>query len=206
MLRVHRIPFSTNVERVALAAAYKGLQVEWVDHDPADRAAIRALSGQDLVPVAEIDGEVVTDSMRIVERLEHLAPGPPLYPADPAARARTELFVEWFDEVWKGPPNAIDAEQRRPKPDRERIAELSRRMRGWLDLFEGLLAAERHLLGDELTAADVCAFPFLKYALLPAEPADRDPFHPILVQHQPLGDGLPGLRGWIRRMDALPRA
>lgn len=99
MLRVHRIPFSTNVERVALAAAHKGLAVEWVDHDHADRSEVRALSGQDLVPVAELDGEVVVDSMRIVERLEALAPDPPLYPEDPAARARVDVFVEWFNEV-----------------------------------------------------------------------------------------------------------
>ena len=93
-LRVHRIPFSTNVERVALAAGHKGLEVEWVDHDPRDRSAVRALSGQDLVPVAELDGEVVVDSMRIVERIERLAPEPPLYPRDPAGRARVQVFVD----------------------------------------------------------------------------------------------------------------
>ena len=37
-IRVHRIAFSTNVERVALAAAHKGVSVEWVDVDPADRS------------------------------------------------------------------------------------------------------------------------------------------------------------------------
>jgi len=100
MLRVHRIPFSTNVERVALAAAHKGLAVEWVDHDPADRSAARALSGQDLVPVAELDGgEVLVDSTRILERLEILVPDPPLYPRDPAAHARVQVFVEWFNEM-----------------------------------------------------------------------------------------------------------
>src|SRR5919199_3004239 len=104
MLRVHRIPFSTNVERVALAAGHKGLEVEWIDHDPADRSAIRALSGQDLVPVAEIDGEVVFDSMRIVERIEALAPDPPLYPHDLAQRGAVDVFIEWFNEVWKRPP------------------------------------------------------------------------------------------------------
>jgi len=30
-LRVYRIPFSTNVERVALAAGHKGVELEWVD-------------------------------------------------------------------------------------------------------------------------------------------------------------------------------
>src|ERR687885_627308 len=131
MLRVHRIPFSTNVERVALAAGHKGLGVEWVDHDPADRTAIRALSGQDLVPVAEIDGEVISDSTRIIERLEQLVPEPRLYPAAPSERARAQIFVEWFNEVWKGPPNALVE-----APDDA----LAARLAGWLDTFEALLA------------------------------------------------------------------
>ena len=88
MIRVHRIPFSTNVERVALAAAHKGVEVEWVDHDAADRSAIEAFSGQSLVPVAEVDGDVVRGSMRIVERLEADHPHPPLYPDDPLEAAR----------------------------------------------------------------------------------------------------------------------
>jgi maleylpyruvate isomerase len=205
MLRVHRIPFSTNVERVALAAGHKGLQVEWVDHDPRDRSAIRALSGQDLVPVLELDGEVVTESMRIVERIEALAPEPALYPRDPAARARVDVFVEWFNEVWKEPPNAIEAEERRPRPDRARIEALGARMEGWLPLFEDLLSSGEHLMGNDFGAADLCAFPFLKYALL-RDPADEEPFHRILETHCPLGDGYPRLREWIERMDRRPRA
>ena len=51
MIRVWRIPFSTNVERVALALAHKGLAVEWVGVDPADRRrSVVAVSGQPLVP------------------------------------------------------------------------------------------------------------------------------------------------------------
>ena len=62
MLRLHRIPFSTNVERVEIALGLKGVPFEYVDHDPADRSAIRTVSGQDLVPVVELDGEVLADS------------------------------------------------------------------------------------------------------------------------------------------------
>ena len=83
-LRVHRIPFSTNVERVALAAAHKGIAVEWVDHDAGDRSAIRALSGQDFVPVAELDGQVIVDSPVILRELERAR----ARPAAVAGRAR----------------------------------------------------------------------------------------------------------------------
>ena len=50
-MRILRIPFSTNVERVALALGHKGLEAQWVEVDPDDRTPVRELSGQDLVPV-----------------------------------------------------------------------------------------------------------------------------------------------------------
>ena len=74
MLRLYRFRYSTNVERVALALAYKGLEVESVHVDPADRSTVRAVSGQDLVPVL-VDGDtVIADSTRILHHLEGAAP------------------------------------------------------------------------------------------------------------------------------------
>ena len=54
MIRVWLIPFSTNVERVSLALAHKGVAAEAVVVDPADRSEVVRVSGQDLVPVAEL--------------------------------------------------------------------------------------------------------------------------------------------------------
>ena len=206
MIRVHRIPFSTNVERVALAAGVKGVGVEWVDHDPGDRAALRELSGQDLVPVAEIDGEVVFDSMRIVERLEALEPKPPLYPADPRERALGEVFIEWFNEVWKVPPNELDDELARAEPDPVHVEDLTARTRGWMPLFESLLAGRDFLGGDAFGVLDVCAFPHLKYAVAETPPEDAEPFHRVLERCLKPADAYPLLCDWVRRVDALPRA
>jgi len=199
-LRVHRIPFSTNVERVALATAYKGIAVEWVDHDAADRSAIRALSGQDFVPVAELDGRVIVDSPVILRELERMVPDPPLWPADPARQAEADIFVDWFNRVWKVAPNrmADDPES----PDRDAWAA---ELRGSLDRFEALLEGRDFLLGDALGIADVIAFPFLKYAAS-IEPGDPDAFHHVLAEQLALGGGYERLRGWIARCDALPRA
>ena len=200
VLRVHRIPFSTNVERVALAAAHKGVEVEWVDHDADDRAAVVALSGQELVPVAEFGTDVVRGSMRIVDRLERDRPEPPLYPRAPAEAARARLLISWFDRVWKGPPNLL-AESPTP-PDADALAT---RMRTWTAWFEDLLADDPYLGGDAFGAADVCAFPFLKYATLDPEPGDDESFHAVLVEVLRGGDQ-PRLDAWIRRVDAHPRA
>jgi glutathione S-transferase len=200
VIRVHRIPFSTNVERVALAAGHKGIEVEWVDHDPADRSAVLTLSGQELVPVAELDGVVVRGSMRIVLELETLRPEPALLPAEPADRARARIFVSWFDRVWKGPPNALDVDEEPPD-----ASALRSRCREWTSWCDALLAGSQYLTGDRLGIADVCAFPFLKYAVVDPEPGDEERFHAILVELL-RSDSHPALDEWVRRMDALPRA
>jgi glutathione S-transferase len=204
-LRVYRIPHSTNVERVALAAGHKGLEVEWVDVTPADRRPVREISGQELVPVLVADDEVVFDSPRVLAWLEERHPDPPLWPRDPARRAEADVFVEWFDEVWKGPPNAIDAELGNDDPDAELVERLGARMRAWLDVFEGLLAGRDHLLG-EFGIADVVAFPFLKYGLFGLPAGDEERFHRILVERLPIAGGYPRLAAWVERVDARPRA
>lgn len=205
-LRVHRIPWSTNVERVAIAAAHKGVRLTYADHDPEDRSALRALSGQELVPVVEFpDGEVVSDSPAILRRLEQLVPEPPLWPHDPARRAEVDVFVEWFNRVWKVPPNAIEAELRRHKPDAERIAAWARELRGWLPLFESLLTGRAFLFGDTLSIADVISYPFLRYGVV-HDPADDEVFHRVLVEEMPLGTEYPLLTQWVLTLEKHPRA
>jgi maleylpyruvate isomerase len=197
VLRVHRIPFSTNVERVALAAGLKGVVVEWVDHDPGDRSGVRALSGQELVPVAELpDGRVLHDSPVILRALEALAPEPPLWPAEPAARAGADVFAEWFNLVWKGPPNRIADGAEQPG-DREWLT-------GSCDVFEGLLTDRPFLLGEAPGIADVLAYPFLRYGR-GVSADDRDPFHTVLAEHLDPSHH-PRLAAWLDRCDGLPRA
>lgn len=198
-LRIHRVPFSTNVERIALACGIKGVEVEWVDHDNQDRSAIHALSGQDLVPVLESGETVLTDSMPIVAWIDERHPDPPLYPADPGQRREVEGFVTWFNHVWKVPPNAIAAGVGDPR-------EWQAQMRGWLPGFEGLLCLRDFFFGSEPGAADICAFPFLRYAVTPPRPGDGDPFHRVLHEHLALEGAFPRIEAWIDRMQAVPQA
>jgi glutathione S-transferase len=197
VLRLHAIPHSTNVERITLALRFKGLDYEVVMHDPADRSVLVKLSGQDLVPVLEDDGRVVHDSPVVLRHLERRFPDPPLWPADTARSAELDLFLDWFNRVWKRPPNAIADGQ-------GGIVEAAE-LRGSLEYFEALLAGRPYLFGDSFTAADATAFPFLKYGLH-YDPSDDEPFHRVLIEHLALGDDHPRLRDWIERVDAMPRA
>jgi glutathione S-transferase len=204
VIRLYRARFSTNVERVALALAYKGVDAESVWIEYSDRSLVEQASGQGLVPVLDYDGEIVVDSMEIVRFLEVRHPDPPLFPRAPERRAEVLVFVDWFNRVWKRPPNELEAELSKPAPDRTRIEELAGLMRAYLDLFEDMLAGREHLMGKEFGAADVAAFPFLKYAVL-HDPEDDELFHRILRDYQ-RDRHRPRLDAWIRRVDVRPRA
>jgi glutathione S-transferase len=198
VLRVHQIPFSTNVERVALTAKLKGVAIEYVDHHADDRVALRALSGQDLVPVVEANGKVLFDSPLIIRWLDAEYPDPPLWPADPPLHARVDVFVEWFNGVWKGPPNWLTDD-----PDNPAREAWVAQLQAWTDTIEGLLSDGDYLVGDTLTAADVVAYPFLRYAVDAPDPADTHPFHHVIHRHCALGPQHAATRAWIERMRDL---
>jgi glutathione S-transferase len=203
VITLYRAPFSTNVERVAIALALKGLEVDSVVISYEDRSPVVAVSGQGLVPVIVDDGEVVADSVRILRHLDERYPEPRLFPAYPAPRAEVDVFLEWFNEVWKVAPNRLEKELEKPVPDEAVVTELSDRMRATLPLFEGLLDGRDHLFG-ELSAADLAAYPFLKYGAS-RDPADDELFHRLLDEYLRLEGGYPRLRAWIDRIASLPQ-
>jgi glutathione S-transferase len=205
MLRLYRAPFSTNVERVALALGFKGLEVESVVISYEDRSPVIEASGQGLVPVLVDGDDVIPDSVRILRHLEKRWPDPPLFPSDAARRAELAVFLDWFNEVWKVAPNAIEEELERAEPDQERVAVHAARMRASLDRFEALLDRRDHLFGDDFSAADCAAFPFLKFAKL-RDPEDDELFHRILEDNLRLDDSHPRLSDWIDRVNERPRA
>jgi glutathione S-transferase len=197
VIRCYRIPFSTNVERVALAAGLKRVPIEWIDVDEHDRSPVEAVSGQPLVPVLVTGDEVVSDSPCILDWLEERFPEPPLLPGDPARRAEVRLFADWFNRVWKTYPNAI--------ADRLGDAEAhANEMRRAVELFEALLGGRDFFFGD-FGLADVTAYPFLRYASRGVAPGDDDPFHTVLAEQTPLRPESP-LHGWVQRIDSLPRS
>jgi glutathione S-transferase len=203
MIRVYRIPLSTNVERIALAAGIKGITVEWVDVDPRDRRAVEQISGQTLVPVLETGSEVVSDSPAILRWLEQQYPSPALWPSSVRGRAEADLFVDWFNRAWKVPPNAIATELARDEPDQSRVEQLGEAIESATDLIEALLDGRDFLLGD-LSVADVVAYPFLRYAV-DRTPGDDELFHRVLREWITLA-AHPQLASWIARMDRIPHA
>jgi len=88
---------------VARALELKGLQYDVVELPPPLHAAIqRVRFGSRTVPSIRLEsGEKLSGSRAIMERLEALAPEPPLYPTDAAARTAVRRADEWGDQVWQ---------------------------------------------------------------------------------------------------------
>jgi glutathione S-transferase len=194
-VKVYSVPFSTNCERIALAAGHKGLQLEWIEVPDDDRSEVERLSGLSLVPVLVNGDTVLSDSPVIMRWLDEMFPRAPLWPADEARRAEIDVFCDWFNRLWKRAPNLIAAGR-----DPEKYGP---RVTASLDVFESLLVGRDHLFGD-FGVADITAYPFLKYAVLWDE-GDEHEFHRVLQRWLPIG-GHPRVEAWIHRVRERPRA
>lgn len=59
------------------------------------------------VPALKLDGRRVQGSLAIVRALEDAVPDPPLYPAEPAARATVEAAERWGEQVLQPLPRRL---------------------------------------------------------------------------------------------------
>lgn len=91
---------STAAWRVRIALNLKSLAWESVpvhllrDGGEQRMPAFLARNPQGLVPALEIDGQLLTQSLAIIEYLDETRPAPPLLPADAAGRARVRSLAQ----------------------------------------------------------------------------------------------------------------
>ena len=87
------------------ATAEAAFRVKDVDYDVTELPNVlhapfmRARFGKRTVPALRADGEKVVGSKEIVRWVEARHPDPPLYPADPEARAEVVEAEDWGEEV-----------------------------------------------------------------------------------------------------------
>jgi len=165
--------------RVRIALAEKGIEYETVEIDLDDRPAwIYEKNPLGRVPVLEEDTFVLAESAVIDEYLDERYPEPPLWPADPAARALGRMLVFRFDELSR-PYYAL----RRGDDDaRERLDAV-------LATLDAALQEQRFLSGVEFGLADIAYIPWILRA--------RDRMDVDLER-------FPALSEWVNRLAERP--
>jgi stringent starvation protein A len=137
--------------RVRIVLAEKGLEHQTVVVDLDDRPAwIFEKNPLGKVPVLEEGDFVLPESAVIIEYLEERYPEPPLWPADPAERARGRLLVDRFDRLSRPYYALRRGDETAEKKLHERFADL-----------DSLLASQPYLTGREFGLADAAYLPWI---------------------------------------------
>ena len=183
--------------RVRIALAFKGLEYDRVEvnllHGAQREPEFRAINPQGLVPMLEVDGRRITQSLAIVDWLDRAYPEPPLLPADADDRADV-LALALAVACDMHPLNNLRVLKYlggalgQPEDARNRW------YRHWVS--EGLAALEamaaarsgRFLFGDGPTLADICLVPQMFNARRFEVPLDA---YPTLVRVDAAANALP---------------
>jgi glutathione S-transferase len=165
--------------RVRIVLAEKGIEYETVEVDLDDRPAwIYEKNPLGRVPILEEDTFVLAESAVIDEYLDERYPEPPLWPADPAARALGRMLVFRFDELSR-PYYAL---RRGDEGARERLDAA-------LSTLDRVLQEQQFLSGREFGLADIAYIPWILRA--------RDHMDVDL-------DRYPALSHWVGRLAERP--
>ena len=194
MLKIFGRTNSINVQKVMWTVAELGLPHQRVDagmaHGVVNEPWYADLNPNRLVPAIDDDGVVLWESNVIVRYLAARHAAGTLMPADPALRARAEMWMDWQQTAMPGFGPLFLGLIRTPPAQRDMAAIRAGQesTEAALRLLDKYLASRAWMIADHLTVADIplgCV-------------AYRWDGLPIARPE------LPNLYGWYRRLTARP--
>ncbi|MEZ1319384.1 glutathione S-transferase [Pseudomonas fluorescens] len=147
--------------RARMALRYSGVALEVVEVSlKAKPAEMLALSSKGTVPVLNVEGQVIDESLEIMRwALEQNDPQDWLLKDDPHRQAAMAALIDENDQVFKVHLNRYKYAERYPEQPMAFYRSEGERFLGKL---EQLLAQHAYLLGTQPSLADVALMPFVR--------------------------------------------
>ena len=176
---------SSAAYRVRIALNLKGLPYEMVaahltrDGGRQHTPEFRALNPQMRVPVLQLSsGDVLTQSLAIIEYLDEIQPEPPLLPADALARAHVRALAQ-IVACDIHPLNNLMVLQYLKGPMKHQQEEVDLWYYHWVDRgfesIEAMISPGPYACGAHVTLADLCLVPQVFNARRLKVPLDKFP-------------------------------
>jgi maleylpyruvate isomerase len=154
---------------VRIALNLKGLPYDAVpihltkDGGQQRRADFVAVNPQMRVPALALDsGDVLTQSLAIIEYLDEVRPKPPLLPSDPLARAKVRAVAQMI-ACDIHPLNNLVALQYLKRSLKQEQSEIDAWYHHWLiegfKAIEAMISPSPYACGSQVTLADLCLVP-----------------------------------------------
>lgn len=165
MNRLYHVPLSPFCRKVRLSLAEKRIEVELIEERYwEDKTELLRRNPAGKLPILQMDGRTLADSVAICEYLEEKFPSPMLIPAGAEGRYEVRRLVAWFDDKFYREVSAKLLEERVNKklmkkgyPDSKNVKEGARAIKYHLDYMAWLLDQRRWLAGDSMSLADFAA-------------------------------------------------
>ena len=170
---------------VRIALNLKGLPYEMVavhltkDGGQQHRPEFHAVNPQERVPALALSsGEVLTQSLAIIEYLDDIAPEPPLLPADALARAKVRAIAQMV-ACYIHPLNNLIALQYLKRAMKHEQAEIDAWYHHWViegfKAIEAMISPAPYTCGAHVSLADTCLIPQVFNARRLKVPLDQFP-------------------------------
>lgn len=139
----------------------------------------RAVNPQARVPALELsNGEILTQSLAIIEYLDEIHPEPPFLPVDAVARAKTRAIAQLI-ACDIHPLNNLIALQYLKRQLKHEQAEIDTWYHHWIlegfSALESMLGSGPYSCGDKVTLADICLVPQVANARRLKVPLEKFP-------------------------------
>ena len=189
-MKLYDFTLSGNCQKIRMMLAMLGIEYETQTISLLDKEQFSpeflAINPFHKVPVIDDDGFVLRDSAAILIYLARKYGKSDWHPDDPAEIAEIQQWLSFsVNEVFNGFAMARALIIFKREGDHAAVVELSRQA---LDVMEQRLKDHDWLALDRITVADIACYPYTAL---------------IEEGHVPL-DPYPGIRAWIKRVEALP--